>query len=158
MSVTLNDFALNLITQLTRIADAAEKLAGVAPGSAATNTTGSTDTAGEKTESAADKKKRLAAEKEAKEKAAAADAASKAASDAPKADRAAVNKALVALKDTVSKEAAQEVYQRWNYTAMSKIEEKDFDAILAAAEQELADFKAKTGRYAEQDLSGDDDL
>lgn len=145
----LNTFGEKLVAQLSRIANAAETIEGVMKGgkvvtAAATTTSTKTETA--PTETAAQKKKREAQE--------AADAAK------PKSDRPAVNKALVELKDTVSKEAAQAVYQVFGYTAMSKIEEKDFDAILAAATQELADFKNKEGAYAADAKvdDGDDDL
>ena len=123
----LNKFAESLIAQLSRIANSLEVIEGVAKsgkGPAASSTTTSAATT---TETAAAKKKREAAE------AAAAAAAAK-----PTADRPAVNKALVELKDTVSKEAAQAVYQKYGYTAMSKIEEKDFDAVLADAVAALA--------------------
>lgn len=148
----LNTFGAELLKALGRIAGALEASAG------SVNTSGPADTTGEKIESVADKKKRLAAEKKAADEAAAAAAA---ASKAPKADRAAVNKALVTLKDTVSKEAAQEVFKAFGYAAMSKIEDKDFDAILAAATKELEDFANKTGKYAADDApldDGDDDL
>jgi len=140
----LNDFGSKLIGQLSRIANSMEVLENVAKGGkgdVVASTTGKTETG----ETAAAKKKREA--EEAKAAKAAADAA-----NAPKADRPAVNKALVSLKDTVSKEAAQAVYQKYGYTAMSKIEEKDFDAILADAEAALA--AAQNG--ANDD--GDDDL
>lgn len=144
----LNTFGEKLVAQLSRIANAAEVIEthfksgkGVVANNAAP---------------ASDAKTPTAAEKKAAK--AAADAAAAAASK-PKADRPAVNKALVELKDTVSKEAAQGVYQVFGYTAMSKIEEKDFDAVLAAAVQELADFNAKEGKYAEDEkVDGDDDL
>lgn len=144
----LNTFGEKLIAQLSRIANSAEVIeAGFKSG----KVTGATSTAvvnETKTETAAEKKKRLAAE-----------AAAEAAANKPKADRPAVNKALVELKDTVSKEAAQAVYQVFGYTAMSKIEEKDFDAVLAAATKELADFNNKEGSYAEdENAGGDDDL
>lgn len=149
----LNTFGEKLVAQLSRIANAAEVIENHFKGgtgkAAATNTAAATKTETPVKETAAEKKKREAAEAE----------AAKAAS-APKADRPAVNKALVALKDTVSKEAAQAVYQVFGYTAMSKIEEKDFDAILAAAEKELADFNNKEGAYAEDAKvdTEDDDL
>lgn len=145
----LNAFAAALLAALGRIAGALEG-GSVTP--AATETTG-------KTETAAEKKKREKAEAEAAAAAAAASAAANS-TTAPKADRAAVNKALVTLKDSVSKEAAQEVFKAFGYAAMSKIEEKDFDAILAAATKELEDFANKTGKYAAgaDDLNSDDDL
>lgn len=142
----LNKFGELLIASLTRIAEALEG-AGKAPTTAAASSAAAGETA-------AAKKKREAAEK------AAADAAA-AAANAPKADRPAVNKALVTLKDTVSKEAAQAVFKSFGYEAMSKIEEKDFDKVLAAATKELEDFANKTGKYAPDDApldEGDDDL
>lgn len=147
----LNTLAAAVIEQLTRIANAAEKSVGAAPKAAAAATT--TAPAGE---TAAAKKKREAEEKKAADAAAAAAAA-------PKADRPAVNKALVSVKDTISKDAAQAIYKQFGYEAMSKIEDKDFDKVLALATQELEDFAAKTGKYAEDDApldeqAGDDDL
>lgn len=140
----LNTFGEKLVAQLARIANAAETIEGVmkAGGKGSVATT-----------SAADAKKPTAAEKKA---AAEAEAAAAKAASAPKTDRPTLNKALVAVKDTISKEAAQAVYQPFGYTAMSKIEEKDFDAVLAAANQELEDFANKTGAYA-ADASGADD-
>lgn len=148
----LNTFGEKLVAQLSRIANAAETIEGVMKANGGkvvvANTTAASTNAPKET--AAEKKKREAAE-----------AAAAAAASAPKADRPAVNKALVELKDTVSKEAAQGVYQVFGYTAMSKIEEKDFDAILAAAVQELSDFKNKEGAYAADATKAadeDDDL
>ena len=142
----LNTFGAQLLAALARIAGALENGAQV--------TNNAPAAAADKPETAAAKKKREAAEAEAA-------AAAAAASNAPKADRAAVNKALVTLKDTVSKEAAQEVFKAFGYAAMSKIEDKDFDKILAAATKELEDFANKTGKYAADDApldEGDDDL
>lgn len=143
----LNEFGTLLIAALTRIAEGVEAAAGKTPSPAATSSAPAGETA-------AAKKKREAEEKKAAEAAAAAAAA-------PKADRAAVNKALVTLKDTVSKEAAQAVYKAFGYEAMSKIEDKDFDKVLAAATKELEDFANKTGKYAVDDAPLDteeDDL
>jgi len=141
----LNTFGAQLLAALARIAGALEN--GASP--AATTAAVQTNTA-PVTETAAAKKKRLAEE-----------AAAKAASE-PKVDRPAVNKALVAVKDSISKEAAQAIFKAFGYEAMSKIDEKDFVAVLAAAEQELAEFTAKTGKYAEDakldEDGGDDDL
>lgn len=140
----LNTFGAQLLAALGRIAGALENGASPATTTAATTTAPAGETA-------AAKKKREAGE---------AAAAAKAAS-APKADRPAVNKALVTLKDTVSKDAAQAVYKAFGYEAMSKIEEKDFDKVLEAANKELEDFANKTGKYAEDDApldAGDDDL
>jgi len=139
----LNTFGEKLVAQLSRIANSAEAIEAAMKGG---------KVAVAATTPAADAKKPTAAEKKA---AAEAEAAAKAAS-APKTDRPTLNKALVAVKDTISKEAAQAVYQPFGYTAMSKIEEKDFDAVLAAANQELEDFANKTGAYA-ADASGADD-
>ncbi len=144
----LNTFGTSVVTQLSRIANSLETIEKVANGGAlgAPTPGSSTNTsAGEKP--AAKGAKPTAAEKKAAE--AAASAAS-----APKADRPAVNAALVALKDTVSKEAAQAVYQKFGYTAMSKIEEKDFDAIKELAEAELE--KAKNTSV--EDANEEDDL
>lgn len=137
----LNDFAAKMIQHLSRMANSLEAIEAAVKGgkvgsAPAADGAGKTEAPAE---TAAAKKKRLAAE----------EAAAKAAT-APKADRPAVNKALVELKDTVSKEAAQAVYQKYGYTAMSKIEEKDFDAILADAEAALADAQAG-GQEAEDD-------
>src|ERR1700712_503667 len=140
----LNTFAEKLIAQFARIANSLEVIEGVVKSGKGVATSSTTTSAAVVTETATEKKKREAAEKKAADAAAAAAAA-------PKADRPAVNKALVALKDTVSKEAAQAVFKSFGYEAMSKIEDKDFDAVLAAAEKELEDFANKTGNYAEND-------
>lgn len=143
----LNTFGEKLVAQLARIANSAEAIeAAMKGGKVAVAAT---------TTPAADAKKPTAAEKKA---AADAEAAAKAAASAPKTDRPTLNKALVAVKDTISKEAAQAVYQPFGYTAMSKIEEKDFDAVLAAANKELEDFANKTGAYAAGADAEDDDL
>lgn len=146
----LNTFGTDIIKHLSRLANSAEAIEMSLKGNkgpASTNTAGATVT-----ETAAEKKTRLAAEKKA------ADAAAAAA--APKVERAAVNAALVAVKDTISKEAAQELYKPFGYAAMSKIEEKDFANVLAAAEKELEDFANKTGKYEEGNapLDAEDDL
>jgi hypothetical protein len=122
----LNTFGEKLVAQLSRIANAAETIEAVMKSGKGPAASTGTNTA-PATETAAAKKKREAAE-----------ALAAAAAAGPKADRPAVNKALVELKDTISKEAAQAVYQKYGYTAMSKIEEKDFDAILADAVAALA--------------------
>lgn len=142
----LNTFGEKLIAQLSRIANSAETIEKALNGGKLGAQSPDTSTNSAPAETAAEKKARLAAEKKASEAAAAANAA-------PKAQRADVNKALVELKDTVSKEAAQAVYQKYGYTAMSKIEEKDFDAIKADAEAALA-AAANTG----VDDANDDDL
>lgn len=141
----LNTFGTDVVKHLSRIANSMETLEKVANGgtlaahSPDTKPTNSSAPA----ETAAAKKKREAAE-----------AAAAAAANKPTADRAAVNKALVELKDTVSKEAAQAVYQKYGYTAMSKIEEKDFDAIKADAEAALEAAK----NTSVNDADADDDL
>jgi hypothetical protein len=142
----LNTFGEKLVAQLSRIANSAEAIEAAMKGG---------KVAVAATTPAADAKKPTAAEKKA---AADAEAAAKAAASAPKTDRPTLNKALVAVKDTISKEAAQAVYQPFGYTAMSKIEEKDFDAVLAAANKELEDFANKTGAYAADASGADDDL
>jgi len=142
----LNTFGEKLIAQLSRIANSAETIEKVMNGGKLGAQSPDTTTSSAPAETAAEKKARLAAEKKAAEAAAAANAA-------PKADRAAVNKALVELKDTVSKEAAQAVYQKYGYTAMSKIEEKDFDAIKADAEAAL-----EAAKNTSVDDANDDDL
>jgi hypothetical protein len=141
----LNDFGSKLIQQLSRIANSAESMEqALKSGKSAGTATAANNQA--PSETAAEKKARLAAEKKASDAAAAA-------ASAPKADRAAVNKALVELKDTVSKEAAQAVYQQYGYTAMSKIEEKDFDAVKADAEAAL-----EAAKSTNVDDANDDDL
>ena len=140
----LNDFAAKMIQHLSRMANSLEAIEAAVKGGKV-GSAPAADAAGKSNEApaetAAAKKKRLAAE----------EAAAKAAT-APKADRPAVNKALVELKDTVSKEAAQAVYQKYGYTAMSKIEEKDFDAILADAEAALAEAQNGGGEAEDDDL------
>lgn len=145
----LNTFGTSVVTQLSRIANSLETiekaanggtLGAQAPGSS-TNTSTQTPAG----ETGAQKKARLAQEKK--------DAAAAAASG-PKVERADVNTALVSLKDTVSKEAAQAVYQKYGYTAMSKIEEKDFAAIKADAEAALEKAKNTTV----DDANEEDDL
>jgi len=141
---TLNEFAAAIILQLSRTAnsleaiEAAVKSGKVGGGAAAP----AAKTEAPKGETAAAKKKREAEE-----------AAAAAAAAAPKATRADVNALLIKIKDTFSKEDAQAVFKEFGYEAMSKIEEKDFDAVLAAAEAKLVELEA--GNNVE---SGDDDL
>lgn len=105
----LNAFATSLLAVLGRIADAAEAGAGGTKPAA-------------KTES----------------KPAAKPAAKTAKSTKPANDRDAVKAILIKVKDTISKEKAQEVYKAYGYEAMSAIEEKDFDSIFADATKALA--------------------
>lgn len=105
----LNAFATALLAVLGRIADAAEGASGGAA----------------KTEKPAGKP---AADKPATKPAAKTTKAAK-----PVNDRDAVKAILIKVKDTISKEKAQEVYKAYGYEAMSAIEEKDFDAIFADA-------------------------
>lgn len=112
----LNTFGSSIIELLTRIAVATEGGKTVAAPSSKPPA-----------ETAAEKKAREAAEKKA--------AAS--ANKKPTKTRDDVKKALVAVKDTISKEAAQEIFKAYGYEAMSAIEEKDFDAIFAAATKAL---------------------
>lgn len=130
---TLNEFAAAIILQLSRTANSLEAIeaavkAGKVGGGAAGTAAKPADAP---KETAAEKKKREAAEK------AAAEAAS-----APKATRADVNALLIKIKDTFSKEDAQAVFKEFGYEAMSKIEEKDFDKVMAAAEAKLVELEA----------------
>lgn len=116
----LNSFATSLLALLERIAVAAE-------GSSGTVT----------------KTEKPAASKPAASK----PAASKSKAAKPTNDRDAVKAILIKVKDTISKEKAQEVYKAFGYEAMSAIEEKDFDAI----------FDAATAALAEGEDDGEDD-
>ncbi len=140
---TLNEFAAAIVQQLSRTANALESIEAAVKGG---KVGGGAAAAAPKTdapaETAAAKKKREAAE-----------AAAAAAAAAPKATRADVNALLIKIKDTFSKEDAQAVFKEFGYEAMSKIEEKDFDAVLAAAEAKLVELEA--GNNVQ---SGDDDL
>ena len=141
---TLNELAAAVILQLSRTANALESIeaavkGGKVGGGAAAPAAKPADAP---KETAAEKKKRLADEEAAKK-----------AAEAPKATRADVNALLIKIKDTFSKEDAQAVFKEFGYEAMSKIEEKDFDAVLAAAEAKLVELEA--GNNVE---SGDDDL
>lgn len=140
---TLNEFAAAIILQLSRTANALESIeAAVKGGKVGGGAAPAAKPADAPKETAAEKKKRLADEEAAKK-----------AADAPKATRADVNALLIKIKDTFSKEDAQAVFKEFGYEAMSKIEEKDFDAVLAAAEAKLVELEA--GNNVE---SGDDDL
>jgi hypothetical protein len=130
---TLNELAAAVILQLSRTANSLEAIeaavkAGKLGGGAAAPAAKPADAP---KETAAEKKKRLADEEAAKNAAA-----------APKATRADVNALLIKIKDTFSKEDAQAVFKEFGYEAMSKIEEKDFDAVLAAAEAKLVELEA----------------
>ena len=118
----LNKFAETLIGQLTRIADALEGGAKVSGNTAAAATEAAP------AEKPAAKPKAAATKPKAEVKA----------STKPKNDRDAVKKGLITVKDTVSKEAAQAIYQEFGYAAMSAIEEKDFDAIFDKCTEVLA--------------------
>lgn len=61
-----------------------------------------------------------------------------------------VKAALVQVKDTIGKEEAQAIYQKYGYTAMSKVEEKDFDAVFADATAALEAHEA--GGEGDEDL------
>ena len=117
----LNTFAVAIVTQLTRIADALSASSAVV----------------------------TSAETSAPAKAAPAKAAP-AKSAKPKNDRDAVKKALITVKDTISKEAAQAIYQEFGYEAMSAIEDKDFDAIFEKCAEALA-ANDDSGDEAEDD-------
>lgn len=138
---TLNELAAAVILQLSRTANALESIEAAVKGGKVGGGAASPapKTEAPKGETAAAKKKREAEE-----------AAAAAAAAAPKATRADVNALLIKIKDTFSKEDAQAVFKEFGYEAMSKIEEKDFDAVLAAAEAKL-----EAGNKVE---SGDDDL
>ena len=122
----LNNLAVAIVTQLTRIADALSSQITV---SASAETS--------------------APAKAAPAKAAPAKAAP-AKSAKPKNDRDAVKKALITVKDTISKEAAQAIYQEFGYEAMSAIEDKDFDAIFDKCAEALA-ANDDSGDEAEDD-------
>lgn len=140
---TLNEFAAAIILQLSRTANSLEAIeAAVKAGKVGGGAAPAAKQADAPKETAAEKKKRLADEEAAKKLA-----------EAPKATRADVNALLIKIKDTFSKEDAQAVFKEFGYEAMSKIEEKDFDAVLAAAEAKLVELEA--GNNVE---SGDDDL
>lgn len=142
---TLNELAAAVILQLSRTANALESIeAAVKGGKVGTTAPASTTakTEAPATETAAAKKKREAAEKAALD-----------AKNAPTATRADVNAVLIEIKDTFTKEDAQGVFKAFGYEAMSKIEEKDFDAILEAAKTRLAELQAGgTNEEQEDDL------
>lgn len=123
----LNTFGADLIKQLARIADAIEAKSGTA-------TVASTNAAEEvpaaKTKPAT--KTKPAAKAAAEEKVA----------KAPKRDFAEVKAALIAVKDTIGKDAAQDVYRKYEYEAMSKIQPEHFEAIFNDATEALEKFKA----------------
>lgn len=140
--MNLNDFGANLITQLTRIADALEskQVAPTTANSAAAAEPESKPAAKKTTQAAAKKTTQPAAEKPAAEKPAA------------KRDFAEVKAILITVKDTIGKEAAQECYRTYEYTAMSKIQPEHYDAIFDDATKALEEFEAGGND------SGDDDL
>lgn len=119
----LNTFGADLIKQLSRIANSAEVIEQKLGGKVAVSNTVTTPAADEP---AAAKTTRATKPKPEATK-----------SSKPVNDRDAVKKALITVKDTISKEAAQKVYQKFGYEAMSAIEEKDFDAIFAEATKVL---------------------
>lgn len=145
----LNTFGTSVVTQLSRIANSMETLEKAANGgtlaahSPAEKPNTNSAPAGE---TAAAKKKRLAAEAEA--------AAAAKGNDSPKIERNEVNAVLIQIKDTIGKAEAQAVYQKYDYTAMSKIEEKDFAAILADAKAVLE----KAANTNVEDANEEDDL
>lgn len=130
--MNLNDFGANLIAQMTRIADALESKQA-AP-------TAANSAAEPESKPAAKKTTQAAAEKPAAEKPAA------------KRDFAEVKAILITVKDTIGKEAAQECYRTYEYTAMSKIQPEHYDAIFDDATKALEEFEAGGND------SGDDDL
>lgn len=115
----LNTFGTSLLLQLTRLADAAESLAGKAPTSAPTGDAPKTEKAPRQT-----KTKETAAAK-------------------PKHSREEVDKALVTLKDHAGKDEAVAVFKGFGYDKMASIEEKDFDAIYDKAVSRLEEIKAE---------------
>lgn len=137
----LNTFGADLIKQLARIADAIESKSGAA----VTNTISAQDTGAVAETAAATKvapKRKAAAEKapvaeKAPEKTA-----------SPKRDFAEVKAALIKVKDTIGKDAAQEVYRTYDYEAMSKIQPEHYDAVFNDAEAALA-------KFAEADAAGE---
>ena len=115
----LNNLAVAIVTQLTRIADALSSQITV---SASAETSAPAKAAPAKAAPAKAAPAKAAPAKSAK----------------PKNDRDAVKKALITVKDTISKEAAQAIYQEFGYEAMSAIEDKDFDAIFEKCAEALA--------------------
>lgn len=133
----LNKFGTDLLTQLTRIADALESR----PVEAATAT-----------KSAA--KEEAPAKDEAPAKTTRSRAKPAAKKDEPvksKYSRDEMNAALIALKDECGKEFAQEVIRNAGYTKMAEIEDKDIDAVYEAA-------KAKHEAMANDNFDDEDDM
>lgn len=127
----LNKFGTDLLTQLTRIADALESR----PVEAATAT-------------------KSAAKDEAPAKTTRSRAKPAAKKDEPvksKYSRDEMNAALIALKDECGKEFAQEVIRNAGYTKMAEIEDKDIDAVYEAA-------KAKHEEMANDNFDDEEDM
>ncbi len=139
--MNLNDFGANLIAQMTRIADALEsKQEAPATAKSAATEPESKPAAKKAAPAAAKKAAPAAAEKPVAEKPAA------------KRDFAEVKAILITVKDTIGKEAAQDCYRTYEYTAMSKIQPEHYDAIFDDATKALEEFEAGGND------SGDDDL
>ena len=148
----LNKFGTDLLTQLTRIADALESR----PVEAATATkSAAKDEAPAKTTRSrakpAAKKDEPVKSKYSRDEMNAALIALKDEPVKSKYSRDEMNAALIALKDECGKEFAQEVIRNAGYTKMAEIEDKDIDAVYEAA-------KAKHEEMANDNFDDEEDM
>lgn len=118
----LNTFGTDVVKHLARIANAAEGIeAGMKSGGAKTTTSAPAAEKAAPAGKASTAKAKVEEKKETK----------------PKHDFAEVKAVLITVKDTISKEAAQAVFKKYGYDAMSGIQPEHFDVIFDDATKAL---------------------